>query len=53
MKPQWFHINDIPYAQMWPDDKYWMPMFLEGKKFKAKFTLEGQDKILEHKLELI
>ena len=53
MKPEWYHVDDIPFDQMWPDDKYWFPLLLEGKKFKGKFVLEGQDKILEHKLELI
>jgi hypothetical protein len=22
---------------MWADDRYWMPLFLEGKKFKGKY----------------
>ena len=37
MKPKWFDVNDIPYDQMWPDDRYWMPLFLKGKKFTGKF----------------
>lgn len=53
MKSQWFHIDEIPLDQMWPDDKHWLPLFLEGKKFKGKFIFEGQDKILDYKLELI
>jgi 8-oxo-dGTP diphosphatase/2-hydroxy-dATP diphosphatase len=50
MKPQWFHVNEIPFDQMWPDDKYWFPLFLDGKKFKGRFVLEGQNKIIEHSL---
>ena len=53
MKPQWFHVDEIPFDQMWPDDKYWFPLFLEGKKFKGKFLLKGKDKIVDYKLELI
>jgi len=53
MKPQWFHIDEIPLDQMWSDDKIWLPLFLAGKKFKGEFFFEGHDKILEHKLELI
>jgi len=36
MRPEWFEIKDIPYDVMWPDDRYWLPMMLEGKKFGGK-----------------
>ena len=38
--PKWFSLSDIPYENMWPDDSIWMPLVLEGKKFKG--TLIGQ-----------
>ncbi len=41
MKPQWFFIDEIPFSQMWPDDLYWMPLFLSGKKFKGEFLFDG------------
>jgi len=50
MKPQWFDIKEIPFNQMWPDDKLWFPLFLEGKKFKGKFLFENWDKILKYNL---
>lgn len=50
MKPQWFNIKEIPFQEMWPDDKFWFPLFLEGKKFKGKFLFEGQNKILKYNL---
>ena len=53
MRPQWFHINDIPFDRMWPDDRYWFPMFLAGQRFKGKFVFMGQDNIIEHNLEEI
>lgn len=31
MKPKWFKINDIPYAEMWADDPFWIPLLLSGK----------------------
>ena len=43
MKPQWFHIDEIPFKEMWPDDIYWMPLFLNGKKFKGKFLFGESD----------
>jgi 8-oxo-dGTP diphosphatase / 2-hydroxy-dATP diphosphatase len=50
MKPQWFHIDEIPFKEMWPDDIYWMPLFLSGKKFKGKFLFGESDIILEREL---
>jgi ADP-ribose pyrophosphatase YjhB (NUDIX family) len=34
-KMQWFVPATIPYDQMWPDNKYWLPQILEGKMIKA------------------
>ena len=51
MKPQWFHINEIPFDQMWPDDKHWLPLFLEGKKFNGRFLFGDGDEILEMRLD--
>jgi len=52
MKPQWFDVDKIPFSEMWPDDIYWMPLFLEGKKFKGKFLFgkEKNNNILEKEL---
>lgn len=50
MKPQWFSINEIPFEKMWADDKYWLPLFLENKKFKGKFIFDNQNNIVEHTL---
>jgi len=40
MKPQWFYIDEIPFKQMWSDDLYWLPLFLKGRKFKARFKFD-------------
>lgn len=42
MKPQWFDTDKIPYAEMWPDDPYWMPFLLTGRKFVGRFKF-GED----------
>lgn len=47
MKPQWFNEAEIPYGQMWPDDIYWLPLFLRNKKFKGKFLFGENDAILK------
>lgn len=43
MKPVWFDKNKIPYDKMWKDDKFWLPLVLEGKKVKATFIFMNND----------
>jgi len=37
MIPYWFNKESIPYDEMFSDDKYWLPLILEGKKIKGYF----------------
>ena len=53
MRPEWFMFSDIPYDIMWPDDQYWLPLFLEGKKFRTKFLFGADDIILEKKISKV
>src|SRR3989344_1243357 len=50
MRPQWFVFAEIPYDTMWPDDRYWIPLFLAGKKFRTKFLFGAGDVILEKEI---
>jgi len=51
MKPDWFDVNNIPYGSMWPDDRYWLPMFLAGKNFKGSFTFNDVGEIANNNIE--
>ena len=59
MKAQWFQVKDVPYDKMWPGDRYWWPLFLEGKKFKANFLFDKPSssdsvaKIIEKNIYLV
>jgi 8-oxo-dGTP diphosphatase/2-hydroxy-dATP diphosphatase len=53
MLPQWFHHEQLPFQNMWPDDQYWIPLFLEGKKFKGRFLFDPDNHILEKALEIV
>ena len=53
MKPKWFHVDEIPYSKMWPDDKYWLPLFLKKKRFKGKFFFDEVNEITDHILSEI
>ena len=53
MRPKWFSIEDIPYNEMWADDIYWYPLFLEGKKFKGEFFFDEDQKVLNYTLDKV
>jgi len=50
MSPKWFKISDIPYESMWPDDIFWLPKVLTGKKVRAGFTFGEKDIILKKEI---
>jgi 8-oxo-dGTP diphosphatase len=41
---RWFDIGKIPYAKMWDDDRYWLPLLLNGVGFDARFSYDRQNK---------
>ena len=54
MKPRWYDEDEIPFGKMWPDDLYWFPLFLEGKKFRGKFTLDASGReVIEAELNAV
>ena len=50
MKPEWFHVHEIPFDKMWPDDIFWMPLLLSNKKFKGKILFGESDVILDKEI---
>jgi mutator protein MutT len=51
MKPQWFSKDSLPYEDMWPDDIYWIPEVLSGKKIHAEFLFGEGDQVLDYKIK--
>lgn len=50
MIPFWFNKDSIPYDQMFPDDKYWLPLVLEGKRINAYFSFDEQWNLLSKEI---
>ena len=50
MAPKWFKLSDIPYDQMWPDDRIWLPEVLAGHTVGATFVFDEQGEIVSHQL---
>jgi 8-oxo-dGTP diphosphatase/2-hydroxy-dATP diphosphatase len=47
MRPQWFPTNALPYEQMWPADRHWIPQALtarEGDEFLGFAVYFDSDK---------
>jgi mutator protein MutT len=51
MENAWFNIADIPYNKMWPNDKYWLPMFLKKEYFSGEFWFDEDYKIKDYKIK--
>lgn len=37
MRPEWYTFDQIPFDQMWSDDKHWFPYILENQQFTGHF----------------
>ena len=33
-------MTALPLKQMWADDEYWVPVFLKGQCFEARFDFD-------------
>lgn len=44
-KPFWTKISDLDYNAMWEDDRLWLPMALDGRKFSGYFIFDDKTMI--------
>lgn len=40
-RPLWVKVNEIPYEQMWEDDRIWLPMMIRGERFQTRWIFDG------------
>lgn len=43
MRPDWYAIERVPYAQMWQDSAYWLPRFLTGERVRGCFVFDADN----------
>ena len=48
--PMWFEVGAIPFDEMWEDDRYWLPLVLEGRPFSGYWIFDG-DRMIDHRLD--
>lgn len=53
MRPEWFALSAVPYAQMWPADAHWMPIVLAGKSVRAMFHYGVGQRLLRQQVEAV
>ena len=41
---KWFGTDEIPYEEMWDEDRYWMDLMLGGRKFAGDFFFDKENK---------
>lgn len=49
--PLWAPRDALPYDEMWADDRLWLPLLLEGRRFSGRFLFAG-DTMLAHALDV-
>lgn len=52
MAPGWFHVDSIPYEQMFEADRYWLPAVLQGKKVAGEFEFDINWMLTSWKVEM-
>lgn len=53
MAPEWFNETDIPYDNMWADDRYWLPQVLDGACIEGLFHFDEHDRLLSHDVTVV
>ena len=48
--PLWTPVGEIPFDEMWEDDRHWLPGMLAGNPFLARFIFE-EEKIQWQEIE--
>ncbi len=49
--PLWTPLDQIPYDEMWADDRHWLPLLLRGEHFSGYFDFDGEE-LLDRRIVL-
>jgi len=48
-RPFWTPVDALPFADMWEDDRYWLPRLLAGERLEGEFLFDD-GLLLAHRL---
>lgn len=40
-RPEWFHIENMPFGEMWESDRHWVPLAIDGTRFMAEIRYDS------------
>lgn len=46
--PEWHPVDEVPYDEMWVDDRIWVPHMLAGQSFTGTFVLADDGESLRY-----
>lgn len=49
-KPLWTPVDEVPFDEMWADDRLWVPLMLDETYFDGRFVFDG-DEMLSWRIE--
>ncbi|WP_123536735.1 8-oxo-dGTP diphosphatase [Halosimplex salinum] len=44
--PEWWAVDEVPYDEMWVDDRVWLPHLVDGETFVGEFVLSDDGESL-------
>jgi 8-oxo-dGTP diphosphatase len=48
---RWFKKSELPYDSMWEDDRHWLPLLIQGEKFRGSFEFtEDSKRLVSYKI---
>jgi len=50
-EPIWTPVDELPFDEMWDDDRQWLPHLLRDRSFELWATFDD-DEMLDHRIEL-
>lgn len=45
-------LDEIPYDEMWPDNRYWLPPVVAGKRVRG-YSIFARQQLVDHRLDVL